>query len=1300
MEQLTAPLQRLLDAVTGFFAQEPAAGMWYMAFVRFLFPALAVLILYRALRSLLKVPHTPETWGQLSLPNGTSIPLTHWENILGRGKTADVYLNYPSISRQHAALCRGEDAQWTVYDLGSRGGTAVNGTPVEGSAPLKLGDTLSLGGVPLVFLPQTVAERAAGTEASVAVPLTFLGLTAVMWGYFGALRAFRCVGFELETIAFFLSTLSLAVTASSAPGSLYKQFAAIVLGLGLFVVLGLFLRDLSRVQKYRWLMAAAAIGLLGVTLLIGKSKYGAVNWISIGPLSFQPSEIAKICYIFAGSATLERLFRRRNLSLFIVLTGVCIGCLGLMSDFGTAAIFFVTFLVIAYLRSGDFATLALICGGAVFGAGIIVQFKPYILSRFASWGHAWEAASTTGYQQTRTMSGPAAGRSRWRISLPGERRQLMKKIERRAVLCRILALLLAAGLAVFLVKYFTQGGSWASSAFNRHLYNTDGVLSSGTVLDRDGDVLTTVENGRRTYYDNETVRKATLHAVGDLQGNIGTGALNAFADRLTGYDLVNGAFGAVRGSQLYLTVDARYNYEAYQALAGRAGTVAVYNYRTGEILCMVSSPSYDPLHVPADILTNERYQGAYLNRFLSSCFTPGSIYKTVTLAAALEELPDLEERTWTCSGSVQLGDETIICSGTHGAQHIGDAFANSCNVAFAQIAEELGAETLLRYTERAGLTDSYSVSGLPTAKGSFQWEGVTAGQLGWAGVGQYNDQVNPCAMMVYMGAIAGGGCAAEPYLIQKTVGALGLPSLPHLPRRTGTLVSRDTAETLADMMAENVVRTYGAERFPGMDLCAKSGTAEVGQGKKPHAWFTGFLRDPETPYAFVVLVENGGGGSSVAGSVAARGFRGCPGAGCHGKRILKKPLCTTSTQRFFLPDSGSCGLRGQAAPEMAHGKEDADEMGGAGKEPGDGIGPVNSLDGVIGGDLEHRGDPDQPQAAGTDQCDHHGQDGVADAPQRSHGHVHYAADGIGETYDVQPLHSAGNDCGRVGVKLQQLRAEKHHSAAQKDADSNDAALGQRQHPPDAAVVPGAQILAGEGDVGLVEGIHSHIDEIFQAGGGGAAGHHDLTKGVDGALDHHVGKGEQNALESGRQSHTQDLAELDRVDLQLAQVQADGTAFPHETADHQKCGDALGDDRCQRHTGHIHVEHNDKQEIQHHIDGAGGREIVQRPAGVADCPQQSGAEVIEHGGGHPQKVDAQIQGRELEDLRRRLHPGEELPGAGHTGHGQDQPAEDAQKHGGVYGFAELSVLPGAEVTGSQDVGADRQPQKQIGQQIDQ
>jgi peptidoglycan glycosyltransferase len=186
------------------------------------------------------------------------------------------------------------------------------------------------------------------------------------------------------------------------------------------------------------------------------------------------------------------------------------------------------------------------------------------------------------------------------------------------------------------------------------------------------------------------------------------------------------------------------------------------------------------------------------------------------------------------------------------------------------IAERLGAETMKQYTEKTGLTGSYSVDGLPTAMGTFSWENMTAGDLGWAGVGQHKDQVNPCSLMVYMGAIANGGKAAVPQIIQSTVSATGIPSLPGITKKTGTLVSGNTAEKIAQMMAENVEKTYGTKRFPNMQICAKSGTAEVGADQKPHAWFTGFLQNEDAPYAFVVLVENGGSGSSVAGTVAGK----------------------------------------------------------------------------------------------------------------------------------------------------------------------------------------------------------------------------------------------------------------------------------------------------------------------------------------------------------------------------------------------------------------------------------------------
>ena len=443
----------------------------------------------------------------------------------------------------------------------------------------------------------------------------------------------------------------------------------------------------------------------------------------------------------------------------------------------------------------------------------------------------------------------------------------MKKIEKRALLCLILAGALLLGSAVFVFRFVLNGGSWAS-----YLPVFSGQPASGRVLDRDGDVLTWVdESGARRWYDSATVRAATLHAVGDAQGRIGTGALVAFADRLSGYNLLTGSYSPLgQGNDLYLTIDARYNYIAYQALNGRKGAVGVYNYKTGEVVCMVSAPSFDPANPPDIQDGDERYDGVYLNRFLSGTFPPGSVYKTVTLAAAIENIPDLYDRTWTCTGSTTVGDGTVTCPHAHGEQDIYSALSNSCNGVFALLAAELGEDTLARYTQQAGLTSSYSVNGLNTAAGSFDLDGLSANELGWAGVGQYNDLVNPCALMVYMGAVANGGKAAVPELILKTENALGLPSLPTFTRHTKRLVASDTADALADMMGRNVTEQYGASRFPNMDICAKSGTAEVGGGKAPHAWFAGFLRNEDAPYAFVVLVENGGSGADVAGSIAAQ----------------------------------------------------------------------------------------------------------------------------------------------------------------------------------------------------------------------------------------------------------------------------------------------------------------------------------------------------------------------------------------------------------------------------------------------
>lgn len=421
-----------------------AASQIYSAVIRWVMPLLALAILLGILRSMMRARNTVEVWGHLAVDSQLSFPVRHWECIVGRARHCDVTINLPTVSRTQCSLTRRDDGSWRVHDLSPRGNTCVNGQAIPaGGAPIGDGDRLSFADVKLTFRPASFITQAKGRQEddtwrikSFGRPLFLLTLfqllTAVelilnqpataraialcygilaltMWTYVLVNRAMGCRGFEAELLAFFSCTVSLSVVAGTSTGPLIKQTIAIVLGVILFFVLGLYLRDLNRAVRTRYLMAAAAVGLLCLSLVFGAVTNGAQNWINVGGVSLQPSELAKICFIFAGAATLERLYVRRNLLGCIILTFACLGLLALMSDFGAAAIFFVVFLVIAYLRSGDFATLGLISLGCVAALGLVLRLKPYVAARFAAWGHAWQYVSTSGYQQVRAMSAAASG---------------------------------------------------------------------------------------------------------------------------------------------------------------------------------------------------------------------------------------------------------------------------------------------------------------------------------------------------------------------------------------------------------------------------------------------------------------------------------------------------------------------------------------------------------------------------------------------------------------------------------------------------------------------------------------------------------------------------------------------------------------------------------------------------------------------------------------------------------------------------------------------------------------------------
>lgn len=446
----------------------------------------------------------------------------------------------------------------------------------------------------------------------------------------------------------------------------------------------------------------------------------------------------------------------------------------------------------------------------------------------------------------------------------------MKKITSRTIVCFFLALVLVAGTGVFTFKFFMEGDTWSAFSANRHLY-TNNVLNTGRVLDETGKVLADYDDtdNKWHYADNIYVRKATLHAVGDSTGMIGTGALTRFADKLTGYNIITGAKPIFsNGRDLYLTLNADVCQAAFKALNGHKGTVGVYNYKTGEIICMVSAPTYDPASPPTIKDGDENYEGVYMNRLLSATFIPGSTFKLITATAALEKLDGIESRKFHCSGKTTIDGQLITCPSAHGDLTMEQALAVSCNCVFGQLATEIGGDQLNEYVKKAGLTESMSINGIKTAKSTFDFAADDKGSLAWSGIGQGKDLVNPCALMVYSGAIANGGSAAKPQIISHTALKKGVRTSLYLRHSTGELINEDTASKLASMMRNNVISNYGQSNFPGLSIGAKSGTAQSDNSDSDNAWFTGFLQDEDHPYAFVVLVEGGGSGSKVAGKVA------------------------------------------------------------------------------------------------------------------------------------------------------------------------------------------------------------------------------------------------------------------------------------------------------------------------------------------------------------------------------------------------------------------------------------------------
>ena len=417
--------------------------------LRILLPVYAIIIVYQCYAAMRRRrrPETP----LVTLVNpqtGLKLPVLFWENSIGRSRSSDIVVDDPTVSRSHCVLLRRSDG-WFITDTGSKSGTYVNGEKIEERTQLLIDDVIGVGNsefefkrgeeyherldsswffrkvnnkpaikswklmlmITLFHLFMCVEAMFWNDATNPFSPLVlFAALAGVEWAFFFVSSyILRRVNFELEALALFLTGTGVMLLVRQVERSAYVQLIAAAVGMILFSVIIKFIQNPDKVNKLRFPMMIVAVGLLLTSVIFGKTTGGAANWIYIGSISIQPSELVKVIYIFIGSSALDKLQTKKNLLEFIVFSIVCVGLLALMGDFGTALIFFMTFLLIAFMRSGDFKTIILSVAAAVFGATIILRFKPYVANRFKAWRHVWDYAQDQGYQQVHVLTFIASG---------------------------------------------------------------------------------------------------------------------------------------------------------------------------------------------------------------------------------------------------------------------------------------------------------------------------------------------------------------------------------------------------------------------------------------------------------------------------------------------------------------------------------------------------------------------------------------------------------------------------------------------------------------------------------------------------------------------------------------------------------------------------------------------------------------------------------------------------------------------------------------------------------------------------
>ena len=459
---------------------------------------------------------------------------------------------------------------------------------------------------------------------------------------------------------------------------------------------------------------------------------------------------------------------------------------------------------------------------------------------------------------------------------------------------KLLALILF-GLFALLAVYGvysinTYGNRWFAYARNPRVREQKANVTAGSIYDRNGVLLASTMDGKRVYQADEASRRAVVHVIGDSEGQVSNGVEGFQTAYLYGFkaslvERFNALFSDSprRGDDVHLSLDSElctaitYHFSANRLTKGKNGAAVVMNYKTGEVVGEVSLPSFDPMNIASVSKGSE----VYWNRATQSLYPPGSTFKVITTAAALENIPGVTDMTITCNGGLDVDGQAIRDYGNavHTALTLKQAFTKSCNNIYALLALDMGDAALRKTAEAFGFNANFLFRDFVVENSAYPTGTRSRFEVAMSGFGQSSIGATPMHLCLVAAAIANDGLMMEPTLLSHTTTPTGAVRDTFGPKAYRTVLTPETAATLQQYMRAVVTSGTGTRAsVDGLTICGKTGSAESSRNGRDvtHGLFIGYIDSDELPYAVCVVVEDiidGEGGGSTAAPIAGEIFR-------------------------------------------------------------------------------------------------------------------------------------------------------------------------------------------------------------------------------------------------------------------------------------------------------------------------------------------------------------------------------------------------------------------------------------------